>query len=377
MARSFAVIGGNIAGLSAAYYLAQKGCRVTVYETKIWDKPCGGAISKEFAEYLADRLGLRSAGAEQPVRPVQCGFQKSPSVNLEGIFVILSRYQLQKDLITRLKEHPNINIVFKQVSLNDAALFTPQTVLATGFSGLTRKIIQSEWHNREYALIYKAQGHFDPEDGPGSHLLLFNSRIRGYGWIFLENNGRFNMGTGGLIGRQALYREYDRFHRNSLRNYDYPGLKQSGRPVIWKIPVALHPDRNRLAFNKEGVQFIGVGDVLGLAHPITAAGIEPAWQSGWLLAESYDPEQGQIDVSQYRLLLKENLRLTSRKPIDRLAAWMLRSVRFPIHERMAYVFLRLNKQSIYKSLARYPWFAMVHDGRREVKVATGIGKSLS
>ena len=377
MARSIAIIGGNVAGLSAAHYLAEKGCRVTVYETKIWDKPCGGAISREFAQYLNDHLDIRSAGADRPVRPVRCGFQKAPSVMLDGIFVITSRYHLQKDLITRLKEHPNINIVFKQVSLSEAALFTPQTVLATGFSGLTRKIIQSEWHNREYALIYKTQGHFDPEDGPGSHLLLFNSRIQGYGWIFLDHQGRFNMGTGGLLGRQALYKEYDRFRRNSIDHYHYSGLTPNSRPVIWKIPVTLHPDRNRLAFNKEGVQFIGVGDVLGLAHPITAAGIEPAWQSGWLLAESYDPEQGQIDVNQYRLLLKENLRLTSRKPIDRLAAWMLRSVRFPIHERMAYVFLRLNRQSIYKSLARYPWFARVHDGRQEVKVATGIGKSLS
>jgi len=368
MAHSIAIIGGNMAGLSAAHYLAEKGCRVTVYESKIWDKPCGGAISKEFSEYLADRLGVRSAGADKPVRPVRCGFQKSPSVSLEGIFVITSRYQLQKDLITRLKAHPNIDIVFKRINLNDAPLFTPQTVLAAGFSGLTRKIIQSEWHNREYALIYKAQGHFDPAYHPGSHLLVFNSRIRGYGWIFLENHGRFNMGTGGLIGRQALYMEYDRFHWNSIHHYNYSGLTPNGRPVIWKIPVARHPDRNRLAFNKAGVQFIGVGDVLGLAHPITAAGIEPAWQSGRLLAESYDAGQGRIDVDTYRHLLKKNLQLTSRKPIDRLAAWMLRSIRLPIHERMAYVFLRLNRQSIYKSLARYPWFAMVHDGKQQVKL---------
>ncbi|HMA84807.1 MAG TPA: NAD(P)/FAD-dependent oxidoreductase [Desulfosalsimonadaceae bacterium] len=368
MAPSITIIGGNIAGLSAACYLAEKGCQVTVYEAKIWDKPCGGAISREFSQYLDDHLGIRSAGADKLMRPMQCGFQKAPSILLDPIFVTISRYQLQKDLIARLKEHPNIDIVFKRISLNDRHLFTPQTVLATGFSALTRKIIRDEWHNREYALIYKARGNIDSDRPPDSHLMVFNSRIRGYGWLFIENDGRFNMGTGGLLDKPRLYKEYEKFRRNAFNIYNDSGLREKGRPVIWKIPVALHPDRNRLNFENQNTEFIGVGDVLGLAHPITAAGIEPAWQSGWLLAESYDPVCGRIDIDKYRKLLRKNLRLTSRKPIDRLAAWMLRAVKLPVHERMAYVFLRLNKQSIYKSLARYPWFAMVHDGKQQVKL---------
>lgn len=367
MAHAVTIIGGNIAGLAAAHYLADKGCRVTVYEDRIWDKPCGGAISKKFSEYLYYHMGIPSAGPDTPLRPVQCGFQKTPPVLLDGIFVITSRYHLQKDLITRLNQHPNIDIVFKRIALDDRRLFTPQTVLATGFSGLTRKIIQAEWHNREYALIYKAEGKFDPQSNPGSHLMLFNTRIRGYGWIFIENNSRFNMGTGGLLQKAELYREYDRFRQAGDNHYNYADLRPDGRPVIWKIPVARQPERNRLAFNREGIEFIGVGDVLGLAHPIVAAGIEPAWQSGCLLAESYDSGQGRINVEKYRHLLKKNLGLTSRKPIDRLAAWTLRSIRLPVHERMAYIFLRLNKQSIYKSLAKYPWFAMVHDGKKQVE----------
>ena len=366
MAHAIAIIGGNIAGLSAAYYLAGKGCKVTVYEAKIWDKPCGGAISIQFADYLRHHVGVSVAASDKPTRKVRCGFQKTPPVLLNGIFEITSRYQLQKDLITRLKSHPNIEVVFKRVSLNDRHHFTPQTVLATGFSALTRKIIQDEWYNREYALIYKTQGVIDPDRHPDTHLLLFNSRIRGYGWIFLENNGRFNMGTGGLLNKEKLYREYDRFRKSSRDVYNYSSLRPVGRPVIWKLPVALQPERNQLAFIRKNIEFIGVGDVLGLAHPIVAAGIEPAWQSGWLLAESYDPARGRIDVERYRLLLKKNLHLTSRKPIDRLSAWMLRSFKLPVHERMAYIFLRLNRQSIYKSLAQYPWFAMVHDGKQPV-----------
>lgn len=366
MDHSIAIIGGNIAGLSAAYYLAKKGCRVTVYEHKLWDKPCGGAISVQFADYLHHHVGIPVKSVNAPLRRVRCAFQSTPSVLLDGIFVIISRYQLQKNLIAHLEKHPNIKIVFKRISLDDQDLFTPQTVLATGYSALTRKIIQDEWHNREYALVYKAKGHVNPSCAPDCHLMLFDSRINGYGWVFIEGNGDFNMGMGGLTDKNRIYQAYEKFRRTSMNSYNYSTFNPGDRPILWKIPIAIHPARNPLAFAKKDIEFIGVGDVLGLAHPIVAAGIEPAWQSGWLLAESVNPGRSSIDINKYRHLLKKNLGLTSRKPIDCVAARMLRTVGLTLNEKMAYIYLRLNKQSIHKSLNQYPWFAKVHDGRRPV-----------
>ena len=58
MAPEITIIGGNIAGLSAAYYLSQKGFHITVYEVKLWNKPCGGAISLEFERYLNYELDI-------------------------------------------------------------------------------------------------------------------------------------------------------------------------------------------------------------------------------------------------------------------------------------------------------------------------------
>lgn len=366
MGDSIAIIGGNIAGLSAAYYLAGKGCNVTVYERKIWDKPCGGAISAQFADYLHHHVGIPVKGANDPIRKVRCGFQSTQSILLDGIFIITSRYRLQEDLIAYLDRHPNVDFVFKRVSVEDQRLFTPQTVLATGFSAFTREIIQDQWRNREYALVYKANGHVTPARTPDCHLLLFDSRINGYEWIFIESDGTFNMGAGGLMDRNRLYQAYEEFRRTSVNIYNYSALNPTGRPIMWKIPIALHPCRNPLTFIRKNTEFIGVGDVLGLAHPIVGAGIEPAWQSGWLLGESYDPVRNRIDAEKYRHLLNQNLRLTSRKPIDRLAARMLRSVRLPLNERLAYIYMRLNKRSIHRSLNQYPWFAKVHDGRRRV-----------
>jgi len=61
-----------------------------------------------------------------------------------------------------------------------------------------------------------------------------------------------------------------------------------------------------------------------ITGPIIAAGIEPAWQSGWLLGESYDPSTHTINTTRYRHLLKKSLQLTSRKPFDIIASNMLR-----------------------------------------------------
>ena len=369
MAGAIAIIGGNIGGLSAAYHLAEKGCRVTVYEKKVWDKPCGGAISTQFASYLKNHVGIRLNAASHPARPVRCGFQSTTSVLMPGLFVITSRYHLQKDLIARLRMHPNVDIVFREVSAADRDVFTPQTVLATGYSALTRKILQSQWHKREYALICKGRGTIEARLAPKSHLMIFNTAIRGYGWIFVQDDGRFNLGTGGLIDKTRLFNEFERFRRQSVERFHYPELPLEGPASLWKVPIALEPASDPLAFHRQTAQFIGVGDVLGLAHPIVAAGIEPAWQSGWLLGEAYMPEKGAVDVSRYRALLKKNLQLTSRKPIDRVTAWMLRYFKPTIQEKMACMFLQLNQESIMRSLSRYPWFARVHDGSREIPYA--------
>jgi len=130
MARGITIIGGNIAGLSAAYHLAQKGCRVTVYEKKIWDKPCGGAISAQFAGYLKNHVGIRLNAASEPILPIRCGFQSTQWVLIQGVFVVTSRYQLQNALMAKLFAHPNVDIVFKQVGV--AVRLAPGGILQPG-----------------------------------------------------------------------------------------------------------------------------------------------------------------------------------------------------------------------------------------------------
>jgi len=358
------IIGGNISGLSTAYYLSKKGCPVKVYEKKIWDKPCGGAITIEFARYLEKELGITTQTAGEPFKKIDFVFNNGKYVESEGLFVIISRYHLQEQLINRLRREPGIEIIFKKVSLKDHNLFSSQTIAATGFGGLTKKIIKEEWYNREYALTLKCEGKLNDNRAADSHMLYFDSRLKGYGWFFAGKKSSFNMGIGGLIDKKNLYKQYDAFVKLIEKRFSYR-FRPTSLPKLWKIPIRVDNWNSPVSFNHNQFEFLGVGDVLGLAHPIIAAGIEPAWQSGWLLAESFDTDKKKFNKDRYRYLMKKNLQLTSRKPLDIVMASMLRFESFPFKDQVSYVLLKLMKNLIINNIKKYPWFAMVHDGTKK------------
>jgi len=355
------IIGGNISGLSAAWHLAQKGCPVTVYETRLWDKPCGGGISIGFARHLSRLLNVDIPALNQSIPKIRCCFSSLRCIEIDPLFVIVSRYDLQKQLISRLTSEPNINIIFKKISPTELALLSPQTVLATGFSGFTRQIIQNHWHDREYALTLKTVGTFHTQPRQPAHLLFFDSRLKGYGWLFLKGNNQFNCGIGGLVDKKNLDARYDAFIDLLNNRFGYP-LHPEKPPSIWKIPITMDLARAPVSFFRNNIEFIGAGDALGLAHPVMAAGIEPAWQSGWLIGESYDPGTGLINTERYRNLLKKNLKMTSRSPFNALVSRALRVPGLPLKDTVAYGLMKYFNQPIARHILNNPWFALMHDG---------------
>jgi|GEM_PF-1863267 len=373
------IIGGNIAGLSAAWHLARRGFFVTVFESRIWDKPCGGAISREFARYLETELGIVPFGADHFVPSLRFAFAGNRVFECDNFFVVISRRDLQQRLIDRLRQHPNVRIVRQRVSIDDAERFSPQTIMATGFGGFARRLFGGVWKHYTHGLIFRYDGHVPVDHRPNSHLMLFDSRIKGYGWVFLGKGDHVNVGLGGLGGtsdRNTLKRMYfDFFDRIAGFGYDIRPADPS--PSAWKIPILCRNWDHPVAFVHNGIEFIGAGDVLGLAHPIIGAGIEPAWQSGWLLGESADPASGRIDTRKYARLLEKNLRLTCRKPIDRLLTALMQSPFPPDKDSAGYLAARLITPHLIRMIRKYPWFAMVHDGRRKTGYQIdGIRKKL-
>ncbi|MFW9997826.1 MAG: NAD(P)/FAD-dependent oxidoreductase, partial [Candidatus Odinarchaeota archaeon] len=291
MRQEISIIGGNVAGLSAAYHLSKKGFLVTVYEKKIWNKPCGGAISLEFERYLREELAIELEEYDPIVPSLRVGLWSGRYVEDEGVFTVNTRYDLQKKIIEKLREELGIDIIEKYVSTSDKSIFSPQTVVATGYSGFTREIMEQKFMDRMF--IQRFDGKLGCNH-PNAHLIVLDNRVMGYGWIFIGKNSYFNIGFGADVSKEVLSERYYSFIEMVNRRYGYEIDPIKAKPRRWVLPLPVHKAKYPVAKVRNGVEFIGVGDVLGLAHPITGAGIEPAWQSGWVLAASVNSAGNKI-----------------------------------------------------------------------------------
>ena len=206
--KEIAIIGGNVAGLASAYYLSKKGSNVVVYEPKIWNKPCGGAISLEFDHFLQEELGIILDESSVHIPRMKVGLWTGRHVDVEGVFTVTTRYDLQEKITERLKELPNIHFVEKEVKLSDQDLFSPQTIIATGFTGFTHKIMDRKWKYRDRAQILRFDGNIKDKTHPNAHLIVLDNKMVGYGWVFLGANNHINIGLGGVGSTKFVWKRY-------------------------------------------------------------------------------------------------------------------------------------------------------------------------
>ncbi|MHA2227217.1 MAG: NAD(P)-binding protein [Candidatus Hodarchaeales archaeon] len=356
----FTIVGGNISGLSAAYYLSKKGYQVSIYESKIWNKPCGGAISVEFNQYLREELDIELEESDHFVPRFKVGLWNGRHIEDEGIFTVTTRYDLQNRLIRRLQEENNVEIIQRRILSTDTDLFTTQTVVATGYSGFSKQIMEREWEFNNRALTLRFDGKIPKCSYPNAHLIVLDPSKMGYGWVFIGKDNHLNIGVGGLASNDELKQRYIGFFRMLKANYGYNINLPQQKPQSWVLPLPVNKSKYSVSTMRDGIEFIGVGDVLGLAHSLSGAGIEPAWQSGWVLAECVDSTRNCINTEKYQRLLVKNLRLSSWRRLDHFFSTLSRK-RFPFKDKIGYLALQVIRHRILKMMRRYPWFALVHD----------------
>jgi flavin-dependent dehydrogenase len=363
MKKKLSIIGGNIAGLATAYYLANKNIPSTVYERSIWNKPCGGAISLEFDQYLRDELGIQLADSDHYTERFKVGLWNGRSMEDEGVFRIISRNDLQERLIKRLNEEKNIEIIMKRVSTIDSHLFSKQTIVASGYSGFTKKTLGENWSKDDLAFTFRTDNYNTDGTYPNTNLIVLDHRKMGYGWVFVGKNHHVNIGVGAHASRDYVRKLYSEFLTMVEEKYGYTFSSLSEHPKSWILPLCLNKSKIIISQNIEGVEYIGVGDSLGLAHALSGAGIEPAWQSGWILAHCTN-QNGRINTEQYRKILLKNLRLTVWRRFDHLLSFLSRK-KIPFKDKIGFFALYVIRFRLISMMKKYPWFALVHDGNKE------------
>ena len=365
MNQELSILGGNISGISSAIYLHKKNpdLDITIYEPHVWNKPCGGAISIEFYEYLKKEFNI-TLDEDHHAPELRTGLWSGRYVSSDSPFIVTTRYELQNKLVL-LAKNRGIKFVEKRVTFDDKDVFTPQTIVATGYSGLTRKLMNQNWKDSDFAPIIRFDGVVkDGASYPDASFIILDNKQVGYGWLFAGSHGHLNLGLGGLGSPEVIHKRYYLFLDLLKNKYGVTIPADQVKPEGWGLPLPINKWKYKVS-NKVGqypdVEFVGVGDAVGLAHPILGAGIEPGWQSGWLLAESYNKTTGLIDPNRYKKLLKVNHKVSSGRRLDKFLASSMRNRWVPGKDKVGYIALRLFMNRMIEKMRVYPWYAYVAD----------------
>ncbi len=358
----FTIIGGNIAGLSTALHLNELGHEVHVYEKGIWNKPCGGGITIDFQEYLQETWEVKLEEAHRG-RDVVVGLPSGKHVRLESPFVVTTRKELQEKLIQRAKELGiSVTITGKRLSFKDALeVATPQTIIATGYSNLTVRALNQKWDPRDVAHIVRHDGKVRNADYPDDHVVIIDNKVLGYGWLFVGDNNRINVGIGGeskSLPAKFSWKQYFKEFLRMLREKYHVIIEDELDFDGWKLPLPYNKWKYRVSNKHDGIEFIGVGDAIGLAHPLLGAGIEPAWLSGKCIAAAVNSSNGKIDVNKYYWLLRKNIEITACRRIDVILSRILRAP-IPKKNALTYYTLKFLKNKMLEETLEKPWF-LIH-----------------
>lgn len=294
-----AIIGGGLAGCSAAIRLAEQGFKVVLYEANAYPhhKVCGEFLSPGCARLLDDLhilKALNNAGAvplDSAVITTQQGQQwVTPMPGALGI----SRYTLDSVLIQQAKAsgvhiHEQTTVTHIQGTLShgfEITARTRQTLLhhqariiigAHGKRSTIDRILNRSFLNSSYAFI-GLKNHFAGIHMPRRvELYTFPG---GYCGMSEVENGLTNVC---LLARQEVFRsagaQIDRFFEwMQTQNPHLRARLMNAQPVheSW-LSIAQIPFAHK---NPVEHDVLMVGDAAGLITPVTGDGMEIALQSG-------------------------------------------------------------------------------------------------
>ncbi|MFW9930919.1 MAG: hypothetical protein ACFFD1_16140 [Candidatus Thorarchaeota archaeon] len=323
---SVVIIGGNISGLSCALELGKKGISTDLYETHIWDKPCGGGFGIHFAQMLKNDFNV-----DIPFRFVNDLIMatKYKKISVRIPLAIVSRKKLQENLINHLKNkfssvsiHLGRKVNFTKDFNN---VFKKINVVATGVSGFSREALNKQLIDVgkfQYQLI-QADSNIENFDAT---IFYFLPKTKGYAWLFPAPEGKVDIGIGGLTKHVNWDKEFIGFYNWLKKNYDFD-IRINKRSRSWGIPIPINKP-GKIVHSNQGKLFIGIGDSIELPDASTAAGIECAWNSGKLLGEAIESSNN-VDLPKYASNLSKML-----KDSNITSSWSRFEARFVRHKVM-------------------------------------------
>ncbi|TDT45375.1 flavin-dependent dehydrogenase [Maribacter spongiicola] len=291
------IIGGGLAGLTAAIHLASEGLDVAVIEMQPYPhhKVCGEYVSKEINPYLK-RLGvdLMASGAKDISQfqiSTEDGFIVETDLPLGGFGI--SRYALDNLLFERAKElgvvfyfEKVIATVFKKdmFTITTKSNFYSSNIAIGAYgkrSVLDKNLDRAFSKKKQSWLAVKA--HYELEDFQENLVALHNFN-GGYGGLSKTETGVVNFCY--LVNYKSFKKYKDVQSFNAAVVSENPFLKQflSNASPVFEQPMTIA----QIAFDqKDNVvdHMLMCGDSAGLIHPLCGNGMAMAIHSAKIASE--------------------------------------------------------------------------------------------
>ncbi|MEM3180978.1 MAG: geranylgeranyl reductase family protein [Candidatus Micrarchaeaceae archaeon] len=326
------IAGAGIAGAIAATAAAKSGVKTLLLDRNSseevgkktnWGWVCGDAVAKSHVDYLAEELDIRLAEPELDHK-VDGVYVLSPDLEsklmFEGEGFTLDRPKLAKKLLSEAQhagaeyrpgyevEGPIISseriegVFGKNDKKQEFRIKGKIVIDALGMaSTLRRRLSNNKYIEREistddieptgrYILTFEQAetdtNFYDPKNA----LIHLNQELApgGYGWVFPKSNNRVNIGVG--IGQKSLEKHNKTLGRSDtlhkliddyiaynkvIKNTRIDTSDGNGKGY-WSISVRRH--QHSLVY----ANYMGAGDSMSMANPISGGGIGPAMIGGVL-----------------------------------------------------------------------------------------------
>jgi flavin-dependent dehydrogenase len=291
------IIGGGLAGLTAAIHLALEGKYVGVFEMNTYPhhKVCGEYVSKEILPYF-NRLGLfpSSVGAVD-ITQFQISTHKGHLVETElplGGFGI-SRYALDNLLYQRAKE---LGVMFHFEKVISTAFKNDIFTISTSTNTYTSKIVLGAYGKRsvldknlerEFSrkknswLAVKA--HYKLPDFPNELVGLHNFD-GGYGGLSKTESGAVNFCYLAHYDTFKKYKDITSFNTEVVAKNPFLNSFLSSAKPLFNQPMTIA----QISFDKKDAvvdHMLMCGDTAGLIHPLCGNGMAMAIHSAKIASE--------------------------------------------------------------------------------------------
>ncbi|MBT8209954.1 MAG: NAD(P)/FAD-dependent oxidoreductase [Eudoraea sp.] len=319
------IVGGGLAGLTAALELSGRGYEVAVFEKSPYPrhKVCGEYLSREVMPYL-QKLGIDLNGAvmiDTLKLSTRSGKSFTARLPLGGIGI--SRYALDNALYQKCLEQ-KVRFYFVTVSqiafeentfkIDAATGSCYQAKIAIGAYGKRSnldKVFDRPFIKQKSPWL-AVKAHYEYEEFPENQVALHNFE-GGYCGLSRTETGAVNLCYLASYDTFSRYKDIQAFNKHILSQNPYLSAFFQEAKALWEQPLSIA----QVSFaKKEAVanHILFCGDTAGLIHPLCGNGMAMAIHSAKLAAEGITRYFESADYG--RKMLEDDYTRTWKKHFD-------------------------------------------------------------